>query len=702
MKRLVVGLCALAVLALAGFLGVAPAVAAPAWHLQQPGSNHLFGVDFVDPSHGWAVGKSGEIIATSDGGRTWASQTSGTTEDLEGVSFVDRQHGWIVGEGGTILATSDGGEHWAAQTSGTTEILYGVRFNDATHGWAAGSGHVLLKTTDGGSTWAPMGSPTSGTFLGVAFADSTHGIVFGSVGLRGTADGGSTWTDKGASSTIADGTFVGTTHGWAVGVGGEILATSDGSSWAPQSSGTSAQLNSVSFADVEHGWAVGNGGVILDTTDGTLWWGQSSGTSNDLWGVSAPSSSYAYAVGTFGIVDSYYDAAAASAFEVTAPANAKVGEPVSFTVTALTSAGQVASEFSGSVHFTSSDGSAVLPGDATLTNGTGTFSATLNSAGNRTITATSGAATGTSGSIAVAKATPTISTTPSTSVAVGGSVSDEATVSGRVNPQEGATITFDLFAPADTTCTGTPVFTITNSYSAAATSISSGSFTPTAPGVYRWTAEYSGDANNAPAGTACGYSEQSVIIAKAASATALVATPNPAASGAKVTLTATVTGYKPSGTVTFKEGSAVLGSATLDSAGHATLEVAGLAPGSHSLSVAYAGDASNLASASPTVTEVVEAPPAPSAPSVVVTYSPNVPHTPNPKGGPRYTFHFSDPVGGASFLCRLDGGGWHPCTSPTVYRSLKPGHHVFRVKSVDAAGNESAVETVKFVAGRHR
>lgn len=808
MKRFVVGLCALAALALAGFLGAAPAMAAPAWHLQSVGGQHLFGVDFVDPSHGWAVGKYGEIRATSNGGRTWVSQPSGTGEELESVCFVDLNHGWAVGVGGTIIATSDGGATWTPQTSGTTEDITGVNFTDTTHGWAVAN-TTVLKTTNGGATWSPATAP-GGYFNGVDFADATHGGVFGGPGLATTADGGASWEGHAAPSSLLAGSFVDATHGWAVGTLGTIVATSNGSSWAPQSSGTSAQLNSVSFADVEHGWAVGNGGVILDTTDGSLWWGQSSGTSNDLWGVSAPSSSYAYAVGTFGTVDSYYDATVASDFVVSAPANAKAGEPVSFTVTALTSAGQVASEFAGTVHFTSSDGSAVLPADATLTNGTGTFSATLTSAGSRTITATSGAVTGTSGSIAVAKATPTISTTASGTVPVGGEVSDEATVSGRVNPQEGATITFALFAPADTVCSGAPVFTSTVPYSAAATNVASGSFTPTAPGTYRWTveysgdannepkasgcgsesvtvglatpalsgqaspgvtvgeavhdtatliggyaptgsitfvlfgpddptcsgpvlaestvsvsgegsyesaavtpavpgeyqwvAEYSGDSNNGPAGTTCGESEQAVTVAKAVSATALAVTPNPAASGAKVTLTATVTGHQPGGTVTFRDASTALGTAALGAGGHATLEVAGLAAGSHALTAAYSGDASNLASGSPTVTEVVEAPPAPApTPSVVVTYSPNVPHSPNPKGGPRYTFHFSDPAGGVTFQCRLDGDSWHVCSSPTVFRHLKPGHHVFRVKSVNAAGEESAVETVKFVAGRrHR
>jgi len=59
-----------------------------------------------------------------------------------------------------------------------------------------------------------------------------------------------------------------------------------------------------------------------------------------------------------------------------------------FTVTALDAANNVATSYSGMVHFTSSDPTAVIPPNSKLVNGTGTFSATLTTAGFQTITAT--------------------------------------------------------------------------------------------------------------------------------------------------------------------------------------------------------------------------------------------------------------------------------------------------------------------------
>src|SRR5204863_487973 len=85
-------------------------------------------------------------------------------------------------------------------------------------------------------------------------------------------------------------------------------------------------------------------------------------------------------------------AAAATHFTVSAPASATAGTAFSFTVTALDQFNNTATGYAGTVHFTGSDGQAVLPGDSTLASGAGTFSATLKTAGNQTITATDAAA----------------------------------------------------------------------------------------------------------------------------------------------------------------------------------------------------------------------------------------------------------------------------------------------------------------------
>ncbi len=91
----------------------------------------------------------------------------------------------------------------------------------------------------------------------------------------------------------------------------------------------------------------------------------------------------------------------ATHFAVSSATNAvTAGTAINFTVTALDSANAVVSSYTGTVHFTSSDAQAALPADTALANGTGSFSATLKTAGGQTITAAA-TVTGTSNTITV-------------------------------------------------------------------------------------------------------------------------------------------------------------------------------------------------------------------------------------------------------------------------------------------------------------
>ncbi|NDF15567.1 hypothetical protein EB061_09645 [bacterium] len=84
------------------------------------------------------------------------------------------------------------------------------------------------------------------------------------------------------------------------------------------------------------------------------------------------------------------------------PPTATSGLAFSFTVTAKDPAGNTATGYSGTVSVVSSDAQAVLPPAASLTNGVGTFSVTLRTAGSRTIGANDGSLSVTSSSMLVA------------------------------------------------------------------------------------------------------------------------------------------------------------------------------------------------------------------------------------------------------------------------------------------------------------
>jgi hypothetical protein len=100
----------------------------------------------------------------------------------------------------------------------------------------------------------------------------------------------------------------------------------------------------------------------------------------------------------------------ATHFRVSSQASATAGSPFTVTVTALDANGNTVANYTGTVHFTSSDSAAVLPTpDYTFTtgatgdNGTHSFSVTLKTAGSQTVTATD-----TSNSSFTGKATITV------------------------------------------------------------------------------------------------------------------------------------------------------------------------------------------------------------------------------------------------------------------------------------------------------
>lgn len=96
----------------------------------------------------------------------------------------------------------------------------------------------------------------------------------------------------------------------------------------------------------------------------------------------------------------------------------------------------------------------------------------------------------------------------------------------------------------------------------------------------------------------------------AAASVTLSATPNPAALGQPVNLTAAISPTPTGstlGTVTFFNGSTVLGTGNVNAAGIAMLVANGLPPGALSLTAAYSGT-QNLAGSAAAVSVIVNAP----------------------------------------------------------------------------------------------
>ncbi|MCL4766174.1 MAG: Ig-like domain repeat protein [Hyphomicrobiaceae bacterium] len=118
-------------------------------------------------------------------------------------------------------------------------------------------------------------------------------------------------------------------------------------------------------------------------------------------------------------------------------------------------------------------------------------------------------------------------------------------------------------------------------------------------GAAMLTATYAGDANfTGSSGTEPHTVDQ---ITTTVSVTASV---NPSLEGQSVTFTASVSPAAASGTVTFKDGAAVIGTGTL-AGGAASISVSTLSAGPHSITAVYNGDTNHATSASPVLVHTV-------------------------------------------------------------------------------------------------
>jgi photosystem II stability/assembly factor-like uncharacterized protein len=254
---------------------------------------------FVDNKTGWVVGIDGTIIHTTDGGNTWVKQNSGTTKHLFGISFTDKEYGWVVGEYSTILHTTDGGSTWAPQQPEADKIYNSVCFVDRQNGWLVGEAGTMFRTIDGGTTWVPMlpklferesledeYERPRPTLFSVTFTDATHGWACGVfAAILHTADGGVTWEQLPNACDLPLYTiFVKNGRGWCVGDKGAYLTSQDGgSTWNYEGETIKSKMwfRDVFFSNPDKGWIVGAGGTVIGTIDGGKTWEFHSGLSYD-------------------------------------------------------------------------------------------------------------------------------------------------------------------------------------------------------------------------------------------------------------------------------------------------------------------------------------------------------------------------------------------------------------------------------------
>jgi photosystem II stability/assembly factor-like uncharacterized protein len=227
------------------------------------------------------------------GAAQWIAQRSGTATEFRGLHAVSDRTVWAAGRGGVVTHTTDGGRSWTSDTiPGASHLFFiAIRALDGRRAWALGTAFTgpsaarIYRTDDGGKTWRlQYENSAPGIFFdGMAFWDANNGIAFsdpieGRFIIITTGDGGVTWTRiaperippalPGEAAFAASGTSI-TVHGkqnvW-IGTGGgakaRVLRSFDrGRTWevfeTSASGGQAKGIFGVAFRDRRHGIAVG-------------------------------------------------------------------------------------------------------------------------------------------------------------------------------------------------------------------------------------------------------------------------------------------------------------------------------------------------------------------------------------------------------------------------------------------------------------
>lgn len=72
----------------------------------------LYDIGFASPSVGWTAGQKGTLLRTADGGATWRRISTPSEEDLVHVDAVSALGVRVITRSGQYLATTDGGSSW--------------------------------------------------------------------------------------------------------------------------------------------------------------------------------------------------------------------------------------------------------------------------------------------------------------------------------------------------------------------------------------------------------------------------------------------------------------------------------------------------------------------------------------------------------------------------------------------------------------
>jgi photosystem II stability/assembly factor-like uncharacterized protein len=272
------------------------------WQNPLPEGNPLFSISCPTTSACFAAGSDGRLLATTDGGATWVTKTSGTQTGLNAISCADASHCVAVGDFGEVVYTANG--LFTTTTTNSGNFLSGVSCPTTTICYAVGASGSTLKTSDGGATWAPQVPVTANDLFSVSCVSTTQCNAAGASGTIAFTGNGNSWILVGSGGDDLYGIYCASIYCWAVGQNGTFLSSDNPSCcWSPGDVGYAVPLISVScsgmcFAAGLDGNVYIRGGLQSGTVPGR----GTASVNGSLYGMACPNSTTCYTVGAYGVI----------------------------------------------------------------------------------------------------------------------------------------------------------------------------------------------------------------------------------------------------------------------------------------------------------------------------------------------------------------------------------------------------------------
>lgn len=270
------------------------------WSTRALNAYDLFGVTCVGNLDGWAVGESGFIGRTRDGGQTWQTQASGTTLTLRSVHFAhDHLHfatstltGVTAGDAGVLAVSINGGEDWKLIDSGVTSSLRGASSAlNADLIVVVGDGGTVLRSTDLGAHFGRQTLAGAGDLRAVAVAPGGDLILsVDSKGqIWGSTDLGKTFHVEATAAAPLHAVAVAPDGSKAIAAGdaGTALRRDASGHWSVANTGSTLRLNAALLThDGVREFLAGESGLLLGSEDqGASWQSAPLGTTAALYGL---------------------------------------------------------------------------------------------------------------------------------------------------------------------------------------------------------------------------------------------------------------------------------------------------------------------------------------------------------------------------------------------------------------------------------